>query len=453
MEEESLRILHVSTSDVVGGAARCAHRLHRGLLASGATSEMLVRRRKSGDPTVRRFTEEAGLLSSLGRRARRLLGGRNHGSRDTPDWVELFSDDRSRLAVERSEAVGRCDLLHLHWVAGFVDYRRFFGKLPEGVPVVWTLHDMNPFTGGCHYDFGCGRYRESCGRCPQLGSRREDDPSRAVWSRKERLFSSMSRDRLHLVTPSRWLAGEVGRSSLFDARFDVSVIPNGIDLDGYAPRDRGLARRVLDIPPDARVLLFVAESVRNRRKGFDLLCEALARSTDVSGLLLLSIGKGEADLGLDVPYRALGYTDEDRLLSLVYSAADLFVIPSRQDNLPTTVIEAFACGVPVVGFRTGGIPEMIDDGRTGWLARPEDPRDLAAVLRRRMADLSGLRRAGRKAREVALKEYALDLQVGRYRSLYERLTDSGSNPVERRRAPRPGGRRVHPEPVTPEGGR
>jgi glycosyltransferase involved in cell wall biosynthesis len=188
---------------------------------------------------------------------------------------------------------------------------------------------MAALTGGCHYDGGCGKFTQRCGACPVLGSTADDDLSRAVWTRKSAALSKLAPDRLHLVGTSRWIAAEAKRSSLL-GRFPVSVIPNGLDTTEFAPRDKGYSRDTLGVPRDTKVVLFVADSAANRRKGFDHLAAALAGMTDESNLFLLSVGGGKPNVP-GLPQLHLGKIAHDRMLSVVYSAADVFVIPSLQE--------------------------------------------------------------------------------------------------------------------------
>jgi glycosyltransferase involved in cell wall biosynthesis len=384
---------------------------------------MLVQRKRSDDGTVSRFRPDAGLGRRLARRWRRWRIERDHARYEAsaPGWREPFHGDRTEFAGEVVASLPPADVVNLHWISRLVDYRAFFDGLPERLPVVWTLHDMNLFTGGCHYDRGCGAYRRRCGRCPQLGSEDEDDLSRQVWRRKRDLFSRTPRERLHLVTPSRWLAEEASASSLIDDRFPVSVIPYGLDTNAFAPRDRGFARQVLDLPREAKVVLFVAHSVENDRKGFGMLREALAGLTGEEGLVLLSLGKGEPAVPEGIEQRHLGFVSDDRYLSVIYSAADVFVIPSRQDNLPATVLEAMACGTPVVGSDVGGIPEMVRPGETGYLAEDGDPDDLRDGILRVLRDPDGREALSRRCRERVLGEYGLERQARRYERLYREL--------------------------------
>jgi len=419
----SLRILQVSTFDTSGGAARSAYRLHRGLIDRGHDCRMLVARGDSGDPTVSVHAGPGDPMSRVLKRLRRRRLNRDYSAyRGTrPNWPEKFTDDRSWRDWGSGQHLNDFDVINLQWTSGLLDYRRFFSAVPDGVPVAWTFRDMNTFTGGCHYDAGCSRFTERCGACPQLGSHDDGDLSRRVWNRKEALFSTLGRERLHIVTPSAWMAGEVARSSLLGERFEVSVIPNGVNTDEFAPRDKAAARAVLGIPVDSEVVLFVAYSVAPRRKGFSLLVEALRELSDRPNLFALSVGAGTPDVDIPVPALHLGKITQNRLLSLAYSAADLYVIPSLQDNLPSTVLESMACGTPVVGFDVGGVPEMVRPGVTGALAPVGDVSALAAAISGLLADSPAREDMTGRCRRVVLDEYGMDSYVSGYESLYQRL--------------------------------
>lgn len=416
---------------MIGGAARSAFRIHQGLARLGHDSSMFVLGAESKGAAVKVFVPPAGLKSRIQRRIRRRridsAFARYQASR--PPGLEPFHDCRSAHGAEILKQLPDCDVVHLHWIAGFVDFAAFFSGVAPSVPIVWTLHDMNPFTGGCHYDLGCGRFVEKCGTCPQLGSRDPGDLSRRIWETKRAAFARIAPSRLHIVTPSQWLAREVERSSLWQ-RFPLSVIPYGLDLEIFAPRNRAHAREILGLPVEAKVILFLADGLGNRRKGFALLVKALSGLKAADDLMLLSVGNGVADSTVNVPWVHLGSLSQDRILSAVYSAADLFVIPSLQDNLPNTVLESMACGTPVVGFAVGGIPDMVRPGVSGALIEPENVAGLRAGIQDLLRDPDQLGRMGVNCRRIVEEEYSLELQARRYEALYTKLL-AGATPANR----------------------
>ncbi|MBD3322935.1 glycosyltransferase [candidate division KSB3 bacterium] len=412
-------VTHLCTSDINGGAARAAYRLHRA--AKGISSTMFVHSRASTDPTVVKCTYR--LIDIFRRVFWRTLRKREMDRYHVEFMRDFdgFSDDRVEGGATVLQKLPICDVVHLHWISRFVDYRSFFeGMAQRYMPIVWTLHDMNPFTGGCHYDRGCGRFSEGCGLCPQLRSSDPHDLSRKIFLRKQAAFSHIAPDMLQLVTPSQWLAEEVRHSALLQ-RFPVNVIPNGLDTSVFTPRDRYFAREVLDLPQDAHVLLFAATLIEDRRKGLSLLLDALADSYDNANFLLVSLGSTRVPLDSGIPYRHLGMIGEDRLLSLAYSAADVFIIPSLQDNLPNTVMESLACGTPVIGFNVGGILDMIRPGETGWLVPPRDVAALRTAIFDALAHPEKRSEMSVNCRRVVEQEYSVDIQFRRYLQLYEEL--------------------------------
>ncbi len=419
-----MRITHLNTYDIAGGAARAAFRLHKGLCSLGHESQLFSLHKQSFDPTVVHFDPPRELPTRLRRvLKRRILNQTEKYILSRPAGSSVFSDDRSPHNADILLQLPKTDILHLHWIAGFIDYRLFFRKLLPGLPVVWTLHDMNPFTGGCHFDNACGRFTVSCGACPQLARDGANGLSHKIWQRKQTAFASMNRANLHLVTPSQWLAREVRRSALFADRF-VSVIPYGVDTEIFRPRDRNASRDVLGLPPDARVILFLADWVGETRKGFSVLQKALAGIQETASLFLLTLGNGAAEISSNIPAMNLRYLDEEKFLSLVYSAADLFVLPALQDNLPNTALEALACGVPIVAFDIGGIPDMVRDGVEGRLVPGGDVEALQAAICDLLAHPETLREMGCQARRRAVQEYRLELQAQRYVELYGNILAS-----------------------------
>jgi len=416
-----MRVLHLSTGDQEG-AYGAAYRVHTALRRRGQDSTMLVVHHGRDDPTISSFILAKDLGSRVRRRIRRAVVARDFSRyRSTrPEGLERFSDDRSPFAAEFRKALPECDVVNLHWVADFLDYQAFFDNVPRRMPVVWRLADMNAFTGGCHYDGGCARFVSSCGQCPQLGSSDPADLSRIIWERKRVAFESVDPTRLHIVATSRWLAEQAKRSSLL-GRFPVSTIPNMIDTTDFAPRDRDFARQVLGLQADARVVLFVSQAATNKRKGLPLLAQAVETPPPIDNLVLLSVGSGKPVLSSRVHHVHLGHVSNERFLSLIYSAADLFVIPSLQEAFGQTVLEAMACGVPVVGFEVGGIPDMVRSGRTGVLVPVGDTGALRDAIAQLLNAPAARERMAVECRRVAVEEYSFDVLADRYIALYQRM--------------------------------
>ena len=337
-QSQTADVLHINVYDLHGGAAIAANRLHQGLRRIGTNSRMLVEKKAGDDPSVLRSERSRALSASLTRRIRKrwLRGQLARYAGSQPPTADFFSDDRAVDTEALVRALPKAGVYNLHWVARYLDYTRFFSQLSIGQPLVWTLHDMNPFTGGCHYTAGCRRFEAECGFCPALGSRTQRDLSSEIHARKRRQYDRLLPETTRIVTPSQWLAGEARRSSLF-RRFDTVVIPNGLDTEVFRPRDRAEARDIFGLPHDITLVMFTGRSLEFHRKGIDLLVAALneLRSENVG---LVSVGGGRLQVRLDGRHFPLGSIDDEGRLSFAYSTADILVCPTREDNLPNVVL-------------------------------------------------------------------------------------------------------------------
>jgi glycosyltransferase involved in cell wall biosynthesis len=425
-----VKIVHINTFDRLGGAARAAYRLHDGLQRIGQESCMFVLEKASHDPFVARYEPPGDLLSRLSRTVGRQTLGRatNRYRATAPAGLSFFTDDRTIYGKDPWQHIPDNDLIQLHWISGFVDYRSFFAALPAQKPLVWTLHGMDAITGGCFYDNGCRRFTKKCGACPQLGSLDNADLTHQVWRRKQESYARLGHAQLQIVTPSRWLREEVRRSSLLSS-FPSTVIPNGLDTDIFIPRSRSAAREVLGVPPEAKVILFIADGLHDPRKGFHLFAEALAGMKSDGSLFLISLGPGYPPALQGLRHVHIESLNNDRFLSYVYSAADIFVAPSLQDNLPNTVLESIACGTPVVGFAVGGIPDLVRPGLTGLLAKPADALDLRRAIAEMLSDSDRLKEMAANCRKIAKDEYTLEIQARRYLKLYSEALEKNKGPL------------------------
>jgi glycosyltransferase involved in cell wall biosynthesis len=417
-----LRITLLSTTDYLGGACRSAYRLHDGLRRLGCQSQLYVGTKVRSDVDVKCYQPTMDFPVRVSRILRqvKLEHELKTCAHSVPIERTFYADDRTRWGADPLKQIPQADVIHLHWVAGFLDYPSFFPWLPKAMPLVWTLHDMANFTGGCCHDLGCRKFMQQCGACPQFGSTDTKDLTRRVWLRKRDHYAALDPAFVRVVTPSAWLAREVGRSPLL-SRFNCSVIPYGVDIDTFQPRQRHASRDLLGVPGDATVVLFVADNPAEYVKGFPVLAHALSALGSERQIFLLCLGRGSwADLA-GFPHAHFEDITNDRMLSFVYSAADLFVLPSLADNLPNTVLESIACGTPVVGFDVGGVPEMVRPGVTGLLANAGDAGDLKDAMSRLLQDPSKHAELAANCRRIALAEYDSAIQAKRYISIYEEL--------------------------------
>jgi len=416
-----MNVLHLSTSDLGGGAAIAAYRLHGALKRCGVTSRMVVRERKSADTDVIPAQPSGSNRSLLERlQAKQYSLERRWTAKAPSRDLCFFSDDRVP-GPNRLRGLPKADVLNLHWVAHLLDYGRFFRSLAPGQPLVWTLHDMAPMTGGCHYAMSCDRFTAQCGACPLMGSSTSRDLTRRIHDRKAAALQNLSPEKTVIVAPSNWLAEQARKSALL-GRFDVEVVPNGLDIEMFAPRDKAAARELLGFPQDTRIVLFAADHVGDHRKGMDLLRQALEGMSVGPSVTLVAIGSAGA--WLPAGSLSLGRIENGRLMSYVYSAADVFVLPTRADNLPNVLVEALACGVPCVSFRVGGVTDVVQHGMTGILAEPEDVASLRDNLTSLLADEDLRAGMGRNGREAVLRQFADTLVADQYTRIYEQLIEA-----------------------------
>jgi len=416
----NMNVLHVNTWAARGGAGRAAFRLHEGLRKAGHCSRTVARRTVPGRADVQGWVPETRLWNRL-RRLNRVL--------EIHAGLDGLADVASWVGHRRHAAWA--DVINLHNVHGGAMSLFLLSRLERRAPLVWTLHDMWALTGHCAYPMACDRWLTGCGRCPNLAG-----PPRIGWDATRLLYRARARiyRRISpvLVAPSRWLLAQTRRSSLTRG-FRAVHIPNGLDLDVFRPVDRRVARSTLRLGPAEKVVMFCAQSLADRRKGPDLLIEAL-RTLHANGeaeLRLLVAGQAGSLLASQSPYPVLdlGQVDSELLLAAAYSAADVFVLPTRMDNLPNGLVESIACGTPCVSFRAGGVPDVVRPGRTGWLAEPEDARDLARCLHEALNSNDKRKETSAVCRRIAEDEYDVRLMVERYLALYEELIE------ERRRSP------------------
>ncbi len=430
---KSPKIVHLCSHDF-GGAGKAAFRLHKGLMQIGVASTMFVANKNSGDPSVKGIPSKdsdkmipsinvSSYQSPMWPQQRLRWENELQKYPDRPGGLEIFTDTSSVIDLGQIQEIKDAYIINLHWVAGILDYSSAPLAL-KNKHLVWTLHDMNPFTGGCHYSGKCERYKKRCGACPQLGSTSDNDLSRQIWNRKNYTFQNLD---VKIVAPSKWLAECASKSSLM-SRCSVQVIPNGFPLEIFKQYNKTEIRKSLKIPNNAKVILFGAASLNNERKGFRYLLEALNNFSHQkdNDIILLTFGQFPASLQnpSKFPIYNLNVISSEYQLALAYSAADVFVIPSLEDNLPNTVIEAMSCGVPVVGFNVGGIPDMVEHKKNGYLAKPQNTLSLAEGIEWILSSPERHSQLSKRCREKVERQFDLSIQAQAYKQLYEAIRPS-----------------------------
>jgi glycosyltransferase involved in cell wall biosynthesis len=411
-----------------GGAGTAALRLHEGLTREGANNTFYVQNiDKWKDKTAllsqaHPSTKNEKFISPEWRAFQALNNQALSRYPNRPSGLEMFSIPWAATKLKDIPELQDADVINLHWISGTLSIPDNIDFL-KGKKIVWTLHDMNPFTGGCHYAGECRGYEKYCGNCPQLGSNQENDLSREIWKLKKSAYRELD---IEIVVLCDWMAKCVKKSSLLSS-VPVHVIPNGLPTDVFRPYPQDQIRESLQVPKDAFVILFGADSVTNVRKGFVHLLRALEylKESDISEqIALVTFGhNAQAEVQhLGFPTFAFDYVDKESELALVYSMADVTVIPSLEDNLPNVVLESLACGTPVVGFDVGGIPDMIEHQINGYLAPIATDKELANGMRWIMERKKAGSKIGFKCRETALSGYNLPLQAKRYLELYESIS-------------------------------
>ncbi len=401
-----MRVLHINQSDTYGGAAIAGYRLHQGLLSQGVDSRLMVGRMETNDDRVSLVPHVSPFEQQFKRVTQKF--GFNH--------VHLWST----FQIAHHDFYQSAEVLNFHNIhTGFFNYLAL-PRLVKRKPAVLTLHDMWLFTGHCAYSYGCDRWKIGCGDCPDLtiypAMRR--DSTRWEWKLKDWLYNQAA---FSVIAPSRWLADLAHQSLL--SRFPIYHIPNGIDLEVYQPLNRADCRSKLQIPPDRQVILFVSHTLKDARKGGDVMLQALGRlpNSAKSNLVLLAMGEeGDniaAQVGIDTI--SLGYVKEEHLKAIAYSAADLFVFPTRADNLPLVLQESMACGTPMVSCDVGGVSDLVRPDVTGYLAKPEDVEDLSRGIQMLLNYPEQRRKMGEACRSIAVSEYSINLQVQRYLDVYQ----------------------------------
>ena len=366
-----MRVLIVNTSERTGGAAVAANRLMIALNNHGVKAKMLVRDKESDSLTV------VGLPKSPMLRwhflwERLVVFFRCHFS-----LKHLFEIDLANTGsdITKLREFQEADIIHLHWInQGILSLKGIRKILQSGKPVVWTMHDIWPATAVCHLTLDCRQFVNKCSRCRLLpnGSKLTDQ----IWKKKQWMLADAS---IYYVACSRWLESEAKASALLKGH-KVTSIPNPIDTHIYNMCNKQEARQRLGLPADKRLILFVSQRVTNSNKGMDYLVEA-CRQLDVPNAGLVILGGHAEDITTQLPTFPLGYVNDEHRIIDVYNAADVFVLPSLSENLPNTIMEAMACGVPCVAFRVGGIPEEIDHRQNGYVAEYRNAEDLARGIR------------------------------------------------------------------------
>lgn len=410
----ALKVLHLSTYDTNGGAARAAYSLHRAMLSEGLNSQMWVARKGSSDPTVH---ERGSRLFRLTSAADRQLWRLQRSPLET--WRSP-----ARFACLTAKEINRSDanVVNLHWITdGFLSIEEI-GKITK--PIVWSMYDMWPFSGTEHYgpDGPNARWRLGYSKASRLAAESRFDLDSWAFQRKLKHWSTAS-SPIHMIPASTWLE-EATRDSTLMGNWRIKRIPHVVDTHTFSPMNREQARRELGIPNEPTLLFMSSAGIRDMRKGFDLFEQALP---DIKARLphvqLVIAGPREANYSppVNVPVIWLGHLYGNNELRRAYCASDVLVVPSREDNMPLTAMEAQSCGRPVVAFSNAGLPDIVDHLTTGFLAETDDTEGIAQGTITAITDSGERDQCGQSARQRALSMWSPEVIVKNYKEIYDSL--------------------------------
>ncbi|WKN32528.1 glycosyltransferase family 4 protein [Porifericola rhodea] len=413
--KKNLKVLIISTRDKVGGAAKAAYRLHQSFLSSGIDSYMLV---LSKTTTEDRILGPEGIKDTILSKVTPSLNSLylNYISRKKSRRV--FSTTYSLYSISQKIKKIDPDIVNFHWVGdGFFSMNQLKNI---NYPIFWTLHDMWPFTGGCHYAMECENYQSKCGKCPALSSNKAHDLSSTLFEHKQ---NSYGKCNITVVALSNWLAECARKSALFNKN-DIVVLPNPINTHIYKPLDKTSARKLLNLPVEGRLVLFGAMNQSSPIKGFNKLVEAVG-ALPKGKLELVILGASQPQEIFEAKHKVhyLGRLVDDISLVAAYSAADVVVVPSIYENLSNVIMESLACGTPVAAFDIGGNSDLITHEENGYLAKPYDTKDLAQGINWIIEKDERRLSLQTNSRNSVLKKYNSKFVAEAYISLFQKKLD------------------------------
>jgi glycosyltransferase involved in cell wall biosynthesis len=412
-----VKVLIVNASDISGGAGRAAIRLHIALISAGIDSKMLVQKKISSEFTV--IGPKTNIEKAIGL-VRPMLD----------QLIVRFYKDRTKTlfspsCLPFSNIIDQInyinpDIVHLHWICGGMMRIEDITKVKA--PIVWSLHDNWAFTGGCHIMWDCDKYKDSCGACPRLGSKNENDLSRKIFNRKKKVFGK--KKDMTIVGLSKWLNNCSKNSKLLKKKLHIHL-PNPIDTHIFKPFGQDRSRELWRLPKDKKLILFGANSTTSDiNKGFIELSEALQKLQDKNiELVIFGSGKPKKSQNFGFKTYYLGHLHDDVSLVTLYSAVDVMVVPSLQENLSNVIMESMACGTPVVGFNVGGNSDMIEHKINGYLATPLDTSDLKDGVEWVLKN-NNCKEICQNAREKVVTEFDSSIVVEKYIHLYSEVINS-----------------------------
>ena len=413
-----MRIIHINKSDTAGGASVAAMRIVKSLIENGVETKILTADKNNNYSWVENIAfSKINKLKSTGYFLSDVV--RFIPYEKSKEMRFAFSTGCCGFDISKNPTLQQADIIHLHWFnQGFISIDGLGKILQMGKPVVWTLHDMWCFTGGCHYSGECLKYKKNCDFCHFLKKPAKNDISQLQFNRKKNIYAET---QLYPVTCSNWLS-EIAKQSVLLQNKSVISIPNPIDIEIFKPINRKEARQNLGLPQNKKLILFGAANVADPRKGMNHLFSALNQLDKDNNMELIVFGKKSEEIieKIKLPVHVFNYVSNTETLVNLYNAADVFVLPSMEDNLPNTVMEALACGLPVAAFCIGGVPEMVTHKENGYLAASGNENELATGIKY-LIENNITNNFSIKARQKVESNFAPDIIAKRYKMLYENI--------------------------------
>ncbi|MCK4797080.1 MAG: glycosyltransferase [Spirochaetes bacterium] len=425
-KEKKISVAIVNTHDIRGGAARAAYRLYKGLKSINIDSKMIVREKKLNEKDIIKIRKKR---SNYDKVEEEMINSiqLNYINKNRSDISNtLFSFTYPGYDISKVDVLRNSDIINLHWVSFFLSIDSIKKIIDLGKPIVWTLHDQLAFTGGCHYSSGCFQYKEDCKECPQLRESQYDIP---FYNLKKKI-EIFKKENITVVCPSKWLADLAKESKLFK-NFRIEIIPNSVETDIFKPIEQKTVKQKYNLSEDVITILFVAELISEKRKGFQELLEAfiiceknsyIKKLIEEKKLKLICIGNvGKNFRKIKIPIINLGYKKDNKELVNAYNAADIFVLPSLEDNLPNTMLESMACSTPVISFNIGGMKDVIIDGKNGKIVTAYNTEEFAEAIIELVKNNDLRKSMSLRCREYALNNFQLKHQANRYIKLFNEV--------------------------------
>jgi len=411
-----LKIAQFNRDDIQGGAAKASYRLYRGLKKLDASIDYFVKNRSLEDPNIIKLKQLPNNIKNFESKINHQYINQNRSLKTNT----LFSFSYNNSILEN---ISKYDIINLHWIDFFLSFENIYSLCQTNKPIVWTLHDMRPFTGGCHYSNTCEEFSKDCLKCAQLLEDKLYLPNKNL-NLKQQIIENAN---LTIVTPSIWLAKEAKKSLLFKNK-RIEVIPNSIDSTIFQAIDKNKAKELLKIETDTIVLGFGVLNHNERRKGFNELLIAIKKiESSLKEKKVIGLFFGQSDIkDFPIPIINNGHISDEKELSLVYSALDIFILPSLEDNLPNTILESLSCQTPIIAFDTGGIRDIVSK-ENGILVEKSNTSSLSNAILELVNDKKLREEKGKRGRELIVKNYQIETQAKRYLELYQELIKTKYN--------------------------